>query len=347
MSKSAAVILKSILLFSAVILVAGCNAKKINIRPIDYDYALLAKRINGQCGICISDEDLNKQVVEGGIDTRYSYAPYKDFRYALGVALKQACPEIRFYKSKEEAIAGGAKLGIVPRIETKSDNSFPYWPPDDFTITLDAELFDATGESIQRIHAASTASATSSDWDANYGYAGSKAMEKVVDSFLSQLDYNKINATMASPGSPTADAADISDKPEARKMTQVINLYQGVLEFPPALWVDGLKDLGNSNTYRNQQKDRFTLEFIPKDQKFDGWKQLYGIYGFHLPDYDMKRFTQESINALALGCKEKAKITVAGAENGSVLLTYLCTDLIDPLVKDGDNAERLSPGQPG
>ena len=124
-----------------------------------------------------------------------------------------------------------------------------------------------------------------------------------------------------------------------KKITQVIKLYQGVLEFPPPLWVKEPKNLGNTEFFRNQQKNMFTLEQIPKGQQFDGWKQLYGIYGFYLPDYDMKRFIQESINALALGCKEKAKITLAGAENSSVILTYLCTDLIDPLVKDGDNTE--------
>ncbi|MCJ2166325.1 MULTISPECIES: hypothetical protein [unclassified Pseudodesulfovibrio] len=133
--------------------------------------------------------------------------------------------------------------------------------------------------------------------------------------------------------------AQAQDAAQQQEMTQVIQLYQGILKFPPPLWVEEVKDLGNSKPFRNQQKNLFSLEFIPKEQEFDSWKQLYGIYGFYLPDYDIKRFTQESINALALGCKAKPKITLASAENGSVILTYLCSDLIDPLVKDGDNTE--------
>ncbi|WP_207263253.1 hypothetical protein [Desulfovibrio sp. Huiquan2017] len=134
-------------------------------------------------------------------------------------------------------------------------------------------------------------------------------------------------------------AGSAASAQDVGNMTQAIKLYQGVLSFPPAPWVKEIKDMANTKTSQSQQKNLFSLEQIPKEQEFDGWKQLYGVYGFYLPKYDMKRFIQESINALSMGCKVKAKVTLAGAEDGAAILTYLCTDLAEPLVKDGYNTE--------
>lgn len=126
---------------------------------------------------------------------------------------------------------------------------------------------------------------------------------------------------------------------ESPSITQTIKLYQGVLSFPPPIWVNEIKDIGNSKSFRNQQKNLFALEQIPKDQEFDSYTQIYGVYGFYLPEYDMKRFIDESLNALALGCKVQAKSKVVSAEGGAIIMTYFCSDLQDPLVVDGYNTE--------
>ncbi|GAB7021511.1 hypothetical protein [Salidesulfovibrio brasiliensis] len=131
----------------------------------------------------------------------------------------------------------------------------------------------------------------------------------------------------------------MADEKKADKIAQTIRLYEGVLKFPPAPWVKKVKDLGNSKFYRDQQKHLFTLEQIPKDQEFESWKNLYGIYGFYLPEYDMKRFLNESLNALAMGCKVQAKSKLVSAENGAIVMTYFCSDLADELVVDGHNTE--------
>jgi len=130
-----------------------------------------------------------------------------------------------------------------------------------------------------------------------------------------------------------------SDTPEVKEIKQTIKLYQGVLSFPPPMWVKEVKDLGNSQFYRDQQRNLFTLEQIPKDQEFEKWTNLYGVYGFHLPEYDMKRFVDESLNALALGCKVQAKSKIVSAQDGKIIMTFFCTDLRDPLVVDGYNTE--------
>jgi hypothetical protein len=124
-----------------------------------------------------------------------------------------------------------------------------------------------------------------------------------------------------------------------KTITQTVKLYEGVLNFPPPPWVNKVEDLGNSKYYRNQQNNLFTLEQIPKDQEFESYTQIYGVYGFYLPEYNMKRFIDESLNALALGCKVQAKSKVVSAEGGAIIMTYFCSDLQDPLVVDGYNTE--------
>ncbi|CCH48377.1 protein of unknown function [Pseudodesulfovibrio piezophilus C1TLV30] len=106
-----------------------------------------------------------------------------------------------------------------------------------------------------------------------------------------------------------------SELPEVKTITQTIKLYQGVLSYPPPMRMSRVKDLGNSKFFRDQQRNLFTLEQIPKAQEFENWTQLYGAYGFYLPEYDMKRFVDESLNALALGCKEQTKSKVVSAQN--------------------------------
>jgi len=139
--------------------------------------------------------------------------------------------------------------------------------------------------------------------------------------------------------SANASAVGSTDLSQVKTITQTIKLYQGVLTFPPPMWVNEVKDLGNSKFFRDQQRNLFTLEQIPKDQEFDSWTNLYGVYGFYLPEYDMKRFINESLNALALGCKVQTKSKIVNAENGMIIMTYMCKDLVDPLVVNGYNTE--------
>lgn len=153
------------------------------------------------------------------------------------------------------------------------------------------------------------------------------------------LDYYRIMVLIVFIVTLGYSNASAQEPVQPKKISQVIKLYQGVLKFPPPLWVEKVEDMTNVKNFQNQQKNMFTLEQIPKDQEFDNWDQLYGVYGFYLPEYDMKRFLSESLNALALGCKVQSKSKVVSAENGKIILTYFCSDLQDPLVVDGNNTE--------
>ncbi len=118
-----------------------------------------------------------------------------------------------------------------------------------------------------------------------------------------------------------------------------MTIYNGNLVYPAPHWISDVNDLGNIKVFRDQTKNTFTLEQIPKNQDFEEWSTLYGVYGWHLPDYDFKRFITESLNALALGCKEQAKSRLVNAEGGNVIMTYHCAALVDPLVQNGKDTE--------
>lgn len=140
-----------------------------------------------------------------------------------------------------------------------------------------------------------------------------------------------------------ANASSNASSSEASKtrpmIMQTMNIYDGQLTYPAPHWVSSPKELGNFKASREQTKNSFTFEQIPKNQDFQSWTMLYGVYGWNLPDYDFKRFIAESLNALALGCKVQATSKLVSAESGNVVMTYHCPDLVDPLVKNGNDTE--------
>jgi len=146
--------------------------------------------------------------------------------------------------------------------------------------------------------------------------------------------------SMESPSAaPNALNAEKQKVKENSEIMMTMNIYNGNLVYPSPHWISDVKDLGNTKMFRDQTKNTFTFEQIPKNQAFEEWSTLYGVYGWHLPDYDFKRFIAESLNALALGCKEQAKSKLVSAEDGSVVMTYHCAALVDPLVKNGKDTE--------
>ena len=134
-----------------------------------------------------------------------------------------------------------------------------------------------------------------------------------------------------------ADKGKLS-KNESAQIVQTVKLYEGVLKFPTPHWIKSPKEMGNMNVSQSQTKNTFTIEIIPKDQEFENWTNMYGVYGFYLPEYDMKRFVTESLNALGLGCGVKANTVAVESDNGLIMI-YHCDDLVEPLVVDGNNVE--------
>jgi hypothetical protein len=82
----------------------------------------------------------------------------------------------------------------------------------------------------------------------------------------------------------TGAKAKADDLLKSDKITQAIRLYQGNLIFPPPFWVRQVKDIANTKSFQKQQGNLFTLEQIPKEQEFDSWTNLYGVYGYYLPE---------------------------------------------------------------
>ncbi len=127
---------------------------------------------------------------------------------------------------------------------------------------------------------------------------------------------------------------------EQPSMVLTMKLYDGVIKCPFPLWVKEAKQIADSKMFRNQKKNIFSFEMVPKSQEFSNWTRLYGVYGFYLPEHDMKRFFDESMNALALGCKGQSKARILSAENNTITLEYYCPELRPEVVTDGNTVER-------
>jgi len=121
---------------------------------------------------------------------------------------------------------------------------------------------------------------------------------------------------------------------------QTVRLYDGVLTFPAPAWVNSAEDLGKVKTNQQQTDTTFTLEQIPKDQEFDSWTRLSGVYGYKLPEYDMDRFFGESLRFMINGCKVKPKAKILQNKEGNRIVIFLCDELQDQWVVNGYNSEK-------
>lgn len=126
---------------------------------------------------------------------------------------------------------------------------------------------------------------------------------------------------------------------EPIKISQVIKIYEGVLHYHPPLWMKAKDQIGDFNVYRKQEENTFTFEIIPKSQEFGSWTNIYGVYAWKLPEYELKRFFEESLHALSLGCKKQANSSLVAVEDRRMVMTYHCPSLADELVCDGNDAE--------
>jgi len=125
----------------------------------------------------------------------------------------------------------------------------------------------------------------------------------------------------------------------ALKIMQTMPLYDALLKFPAPIWIKEKAQMGEIKMSHHQEKNSFTLEQIPKAQDFENWSNLYGVYAWYLPEYDLKRFVDESLNALTLGCKEQVKYVPIDASESSTIIVTQCPLLVDELIKDGKSVE--------
>lgn len=131
-------------------------------------------------------------------------------------------------------------------------------------------------------------------------------------------------------------AACAEDTP---KIVQTIPLYEALLKFPAPIWIKSKGQMGDFKISQHQDKNSFTLEQIPKVQEFADWSNLYGVYAWYLPNYDLKRFVSESVNALALGCKSQPRFIPYETTTGSLIMTYHCPQLVDQLIQNDKAVE--------
>lgn len=178
-------------LFSAFFL-AGCT-HNISITPTKYSTAEPNESIGKTCVLVIPEEKLKIRIEQGVWGDPYAYAPYKDLRTALTIALKKRCSKVIQTTDAEYFLAANQNVVFLPEITTHSDEGVMLWPPTSFDVYLNVDLKNKLLEQATHLSSQGHGSATFSQMTKHPGYAGSYAMEVAVQKIMNQVPYDKIN----------------------------------------------------------------------------------------------------------------------------------------------------------
>lgn len=107
--------------------------------------------------------------------------------------------------------------------------------------------------------------------------------------------------------------------------TAIIQLFQAIVNFPPPEWQDPDNLLQGSEIARRQSGNTFVLEFIPKGQTFESWRQLYAVYALKSSGMELSDFVERSIVPFNQGCgEENLKTRTVSESEASVLVQIFC-----------------------
>lgn len=186
----------SLLALTAVAFLAGC-AHPITIAP---DMSKLVRdeaakpRVETQVGYFISEQNraLRVKTPAGGGDF-VEYAPYADLETGLYRVLSNVFTNVHVVKNvqdKEFLTSKNISYLFTPTLTTTSSsrNSF-FWPPTDFTVTIDCVAADDQTQQVWKTSVQEGNDVVAvKDTLADHGLAGKKAAEKALKKLQAELE---------------------------------------------------------------------------------------------------------------------------------------------------------------
>lgn len=109
------------------------------------------------------------------------------------------------------------------------------------------------------------------------------------------------------------------------KITQVVNIYEAVVQHPVPSWITSNDFVNQVEVFREQKGTTFVLEFIPKGEKFESWSKMLAVQGDYLPRKDkisLKRFALSSLLPLMQACGN-GNFDIAPVTEAAEVATYL------------------------
>lgn len=109
-----------------------------------------------------------------------------------------------------------------------------------------------------------------------------------------------------------------------KDVTQIINIFDALVQYPSPSWVTPEVPLHGSEYYRNAQGNQFIFEQIPKGEFFESWTKLYAIGGLYAPGVPLQSFVADSLGTYLKFCgKQHFRIQRVGvSENPFVVIIY-------------------------
>lgn len=175
---------------AAAVVLTGC-AHPISMAPDVAKISSTASPINKTAAYVISASNLAKEVeTPGGGGDNVKYSPYRDLDPGLYKALSQVFPNVvRLSSLSDPAIAAqNVAYVIEPQVTTSSSSSNPLtWPPTQFTVEINAKVFDAQGKLLTTVRGAGEGQATFSEYASDFGVAGKRASNAALDQLIKGL----------------------------------------------------------------------------------------------------------------------------------------------------------------
>ena len=188
-------------IFAISLMLSGC-AHEVRIAPeiskIDRPFGA-PTRLPNTVGYYVSDEQLSLSVVTpaGGGDS-VKYSPYRDFVDGLKRVLENVYEKVTQVRNLNE-IEKGVELLVLPKISTNSSStSLAFWPPERFTVGLQAFIKKPTGEAVDEISVNGEGSARMGFGSMDHAYGRSIAGERAMLDALTKLQAELLSNTSGS-----------------------------------------------------------------------------------------------------------------------------------------------------
>jgi hypothetical protein len=185
-------VIKRIILTLALFLLAGC-AHQINITPPLNSFEQAGAAKSGKnVAYFISAEDLKKEVITpGGGGDKVKYLPYKETEPVLHKVLTATFANVYVLPAPNDTAfleQNNISYVFIPKIVTNSSSgSMVTWPPTKFSVDLDCQATNATGETVWQKNFKGEGQATFDEFKHDFALSARRAVLQTFTEFRKEV----------------------------------------------------------------------------------------------------------------------------------------------------------------
>ncbi len=123
--------------------------------------------------------------------------------------------------------------------------------------------------------------------------------------------------------------AKAQDTFDPDKITQIVNIYEAVVQYPVASWITSENITEQFEAHRKQNGPMFLIEFIPKGEKFETWTKMLAIRGYYLPEksLSLELMANSTLDPYLKVCGEQnLTADILSSSEEEITLLLICAD---------------------